>query len=295
MTAYKSVKLILWIILFANFLVCAVKIGVGMTLGSQSAIADGIHSFSDGASNIVGLIGIWLASKPTDKKHPYGHSKFEIIASLFIGVMLAFMSVQIMSRAVSAFQNPVNMDINLVEGALMVLTIVVNIVVAVTEYRFGKKLKSTILVTDSLHTRGDILISAVVFLGLIAIKLGVPSWVDTVMSLGVALFVMFSAWEIIKGCVDVLVDSAAVSSDEIKDVVLTVPGVYNVHHIRSRGGVSQVFIDLHVIVDPKDDIVMGHNLSHKLEAVLKEHFGANTEVYIHVEPDDGLHGNKLTS
>lgn len=286
---YKSVKLILWLILFANFIVAAVKLSVGMACKSQSVLADGIHSFSDGSSNIVGLIGIRLSSKPTDKKHPYGHMKYEILSSLFIGVMLAIMAVQILIRAVNALRDPAQLEISIVQGILMLYTICINIIVASTEYRLGKKLRSTILVTDSLHTRGDIMISCAVLLGLISIKAGMPVWVDTIMSMGVAIAVMASAWQIIKDCVDVLVDSVAVDSDEVRKLAMTVPGVCNVHQVRSRGGMSQVFIDLHVIICPNENISYAHSLSHKLEKTLKEHYGANTEVNIHVEPDDGLH------
>lgn len=286
---YKSVKTVLWVILFANFLVAAVKIGVGIACKSQSVTADGIHSFSDGASNIVGLIGIWFASKPTDLKHPYGHRKFEVMASLFIGVMLAFMSVKIISRAIVSFENPVQMEISLIQGILMVATIIVNTFVAVTEFRWGKRLKSTILITDSLHTRGDIMISCAVLLGLFSIRLGTPVWVDAAMSLVVAVAVMISALKIIKDCVDVLVDSAVVDSEVVKKIIMNVPGVYDVHNIRSRGGLSQAFIDCHVIVNPDENVVDSHNLSHELEKILRDYFGEDTEAYIHIEPDDGLH------
>ncbi len=286
---YKSVKIILWVILFANFMVAFIKIGVGISSKSQSVIADGIHSMADGASNIVGLIGTWLASKPRDTKHPYGHGKFEIIASMFIGVMLAIMSVRIISRAIMSFQNPVILEIDRLKALLMIFTIIVNIIVAVSEYKSGKRLQSTILITDSLHTRGDILISCAVLLGLIGIKAGIPARLDGILSVLVAIAVLVSAWQIIKNCVDVLVDSAVVDSNEVKKLLMTVPGIYDVHQIRSRGEFSHVFIDLHVIVSPQENILNTHGMSHRLEDILKEHFGSDTEVTIHMEPDDGRH------
>lgn len=291
---YNAVKRVLWIILIANLAVAAIKTGVGIACGSQSMVADGIHSFADGASNVVGLIGIWLASKPRDAKHPYGHGKYEILASLFIGVMLAAMSIRIMSRAVCSFSSSEAPEIGTPDALLMVLTILINTVVAVTEYRCGKKLGSTILVTDSLHTRGDILISCAVLLGLLAIRLGIPPWVDGVMSILVALAVQISAWQIIRSCVDVLVDSAAVDSAEVKELLMTAPGVQDVHQVRSRGEVSHVFIDLHVIVSPQENTVSLHGLSHKLETMLREHFGADTEASIHLEPNDGRCCNQPT-
>jgi divalent metal cation (Fe/Co/Zn/Cd) transporter len=87
---YKKVKQVLWIILFVNFGVALLKIIIGNSIKSASMTADGFHSISDGTSNIVGLIGIGLASKPVDKDHPYGHNKFEVLSGLFIGGMLFF-------------------------------------------------------------------------------------------------------------------------------------------------------------------------------------------------------------
>lgn len=290
---YNSVKKVLWIILFANLLVAIAKIGVGIACKSQSVLADGIHSIADGSSNIVGLFGIWLASKPRDAKHPYGHDKYEIIASLFIGVMLVIMAIRILTRAVTSFQNPLYLSIDYIEMLLIVLTIIINIIVATIEYRCGKKLSSTILVTDSLHTRGDILISFTVLLGLICIKFGLPVWIDAAMSLLVAIAVLISACQIIKNCVDVLVDSKSVDDNEIKKLLITIPGIYDVHQIRSRGESSHIFIDLHIIVSPEENIECMHSLSHKLEATLQQHYGPNTEVNIHIEPDDGLHDKLL--
>lgn len=286
---YKAVKAVLWAILFANFAVAAIKIGVGIASGSQSVTADGIHSFGDGASNIVGLIGIWLASKPRDEKHPYGHGKYEILASLFIGVMLAALSIRVISRAVFSFGATAAVEINAAEVVLMAITIAINTAVAITEYRLGKKLDSTILVTDSMHTRGDIFISSAVLLGLLGIRLGLPVWADGAMSLAVAAAVLYSAWKIIRDCADVLVDSAAVNCEEVKHLLLDTPGVCGVHKVRSRGEHSHVFIDLHVTVSPQENIVCVHGLSHRLEAILKEHFGENTEVNIHMEPENKRH------
>lgn len=96
---YKEVSKTLWIILFANFLVTIVKILVGNIVMSASLIADGFHSFADGSSNIAGLIGIKFASKPTDKEHPYGYEKFELLSSLFISGMLFFISGNIVMDA----------------------------------------------------------------------------------------------------------------------------------------------------------------------------------------------------
>jgi len=109
---YKKVTKILWIILFANYLVSLIKIVVGNMIHSSSLVADGFHSFADGSSNIAGLIGVKIASKPVDKDHPYGHKKFEMLSSLFISGMLFFISGKIILDAFHRFLNRVELKVS---------------------------------------------------------------------------------------------------------------------------------------------------------------------------------------
>ena len=108
---YREVKKVLWVILFANVIVAFVKVIVGFFINSSSITADGFHSISDASSNVVGLVGIKLASKPVDKEHPYGHHKFEVISGMFIGAMLLFMGFKIVVDATNRFINPVSLTI----------------------------------------------------------------------------------------------------------------------------------------------------------------------------------------
>ena len=95
MDKYKKVKNILLFILVANLVVAFLKLIVGGYINSSSVLADGFHSLSDSASNIVGIVGISIAARPRDKKHPYGHTKFEMLSSLFIGIMMVFIALKI--------------------------------------------------------------------------------------------------------------------------------------------------------------------------------------------------------
>lgn len=284
---YRKVKTILWVIMLANILVAALKMIIGVKCGCKSVLADGVHSIADGASNVVGLIGIRLASKPVDKKHPYGHGKFEIIASLFIGIMLAYMGVRLIAGTIGSFFSPPKVSVDMAEIIVIVLTVIINVIVASYEYRCGKALDSTILITDSLHTRGDIFISCSVLAGILIISLFKLYIIDAAISALVAVAVLISAWQIIRNCIDVLVDSAVVDDEEIKTMLMTIPGIYDIHKVKSRGNLSNMFVELHVIIDRDEDIVFAHNLSHKIESLLKRSFGPQTGVSVHVEPDDG--------
>jgi len=127
--------------------------------------ADGLHSFSDGASNIIGLIGIAIASLPADSDHPYGHKKFETMFSLGLWVLLFLLSFYIISESVRRLFTPVTPTVDLTSFVVMAVTVVVNVIVITYERRQGKKLQSDILMADSLHTMVDILVSMSVIIG----------------------------------------------------------------------------------------------------------------------------------
>lgn len=283
---YVKVQRILLAILLANLLVAALKIFIGSIIKSASMTADGFHSLSDGSSNIVGLIGIHFASKPEDESHPYGHNKFETLAGLFISFMLFLASGKIFLSAIERFNKPITPEITIESIILLIFTLIVNIFVSVIEYRKGKELNSQILISDSAHTKSDIYISLGVLATLIGIKLGLPSIIDPIVSLIVACFIIHAAYEIFRENGDVLVDSVAVDSQLIKDIVLTFDEVKDVHKIRSRGSRNNLHIDLHIEVDPKLDVEKSHKLVHNIEDAIRKNFNKNSHVIAHVEPYD---------
>ena len=214
----KQVKKVLWSILLANIAVAIVKIVIGNMIQSASMAADGFHSLTDGISNVVGLIGITLASKPVDQDHPYGHKKYECISGLFIGGMLLVIAAQITFEAITRILEPVIPQFGIEALAALIVTIIINIVVCVYEYRQGKRLNSYILISDSLHTKSDIYVSLGVLSTLVLLKLGAPPIIDPITSIIVAGFIVNAAIEIIKSTSDILVDKIAVDVDLVKSI-----------------------------------------------------------------------------
>ncbi|MGL5642190.1 MAG: cation diffusion facilitator family transporter, partial [Paraclostridium sp.] len=216
---YKKVKQVLFIILIANLGVALLKIIIGTSIKSSSMTADGFHSISDGTSNIVGLIGVSLASKPVDKEHPYGHEKFEVISGLFIGAMLLFIGGKVIIEAIGRFENPITPTITIESLIILVITLLINVLVCTYEYKIGKKLNSYILVSDSLHTKSDIFVSIGVLATLIGVRLGLPSIIDPIASLVVAGFILHASYEIFKSTIDVLVDRAVIDEENIRQIL----------------------------------------------------------------------------
>lgn len=284
MDNYKKVKQVLWIILFANFAVALLKIIIGNQIKSYSMTADGFHSLSDGASNIVGLIGIFFASKPKDKNHPYGHKKFEIITSLFISGMLFVIAIKIILSAVSRISNPVTPSITIESLIALVITLFINVFVCMYEYRIGTKLNSYVLISDSLHTRSDIFVSLGVLVTLIGVKLGFPVIIESIVPIIISAFIIYSAYGIFRPSIGILVDRVAVDEDCIREIVFEFNEVRDVHNIRSRGSKSSIYIDMHVMVDPFISIEQSHDLTHKIEKQIQEEINENAQVIVHIEP-----------
>jgi cation diffusion facilitator family transporter len=282
--SFDKVKKVLWIILYANLCVAVLKIIMGYIIKSSSLTADGFHSLTDGSSNIVGIIGIHFAAKPIDEDHPYGHSKFETLAGLFIAIMLFILGIRIIISAISNMLHPVSPTISISSLAAILITLAINIFVAQYEYSQGKKLNSTILISDSLHTRSDIFISIGVLFTLVCIKLGLPSIIDSLASLVVSIFVFHAAYEIFTETSGVLVDQAVIAPEEVKKIIMSFPQVKNVHKIRSRGCNHTIHVDLHLLVEPHMSIENSHKLMHAIEEKLCSSLQKSVQAYIHLEP-----------
>lgn len=282
---YKSIKRVLWIILIANLAVAITKIILGMSIKATSVLADGFHSLTDGSSNIIGLIGINFAMKPVDEDHPYGHSKYEMLGSLVIVAMLGFLSFQILLEVYQKFLNPVTPTVDPISLVIMVGTLIINLFVTVYEKRVGTKLNSTILVSDAMHTRSDVFVTLGVITSMGLIYLGFPIWIDALVSLIVVFFILKAAFEIFKDSSDILLDAKVVDEQEILLILNSLPEIKGIHHIRSRGTLQNLFIDMHVLTDDYLTVKEAHALSHVIEASIQQHFsGSLVQVISHIEP-----------
>jgi len=231
---YRSVAHVLWIVLGLNLLVSVAKMILGLATNCLSVFADGIHSLSDGASNIIGLIGIRLARQPKDFDHPYGHRRYETLASLAIAFLLLFVFFHLMGKAWHVFLHPRNPEAPFVSFLIMAGTMVINIGVTLMERAKAKELKSDLLRSDAMHTASDVLVTFSVILGLILIRLGWP-WVDPLATAFVALVILWVALGIVKESSDVLCDRIVLDASEVRGLVKSIPGVKGCHMIRSRG------------------------------------------------------------
>lgn len=283
---YSKIQKILVFVLILNWIVALAKIIYGTLSHCESMSADGFHSLSDGASNIVGIIGIHFACQPKDKDHPYGHKKYETFFSLGIAMLLFLVAFNLLKEGISHLKDPTLPQVDFRSFFVMIFTMGVNFWVMFYERAKGKALKSDILISDAMHTKADIFTSFSVIVALIVIKLGYPI-LDPIATILISLFIAYSGFEIVKESSAVLCDTAVILDDKIiSDIVLGVPGVKACHKIRTRGRPDDINLDLHVQVDPDMHIDDAHNISFKIEAAIKKNIPEISDVVVHMEPQD---------
>lgn len=281
---FRDIKRILLITLVLNWGVALAKIFYGYATNFTSMMADGFHSLADGASNIIGLIGITLACRPPDKDHPYGHKKYETLFALAISGMLFFVCFNLLSEGIRRFHSHTAPQIDAMSMVVMLITISINVFVMAYENKAGKRLNSDILVSDSLHTRADIFTSVSVIIAMAVIRLGYPI-LDPIVTVMIAFFIAYAAFSIARDSSRVLCDEIVILDDNrIADVVMAVKGVRACHKIRTRGREDDIHVDLHVQVNPDMHVDRAHDISFRIEGAIKSCISGVTDVVVHIEP-----------
>lgn len=284
MTRDREIKNVLYFVLLLNLLVASAKLIYGQWTGALSMWADGLHSMFDGASNMIGLVGMWAAAHPPDETHPYGHRKFESFAAFAISVFLFLACFKILESSYHRLTNPGLPRVTLLSFAIMLITMGINLFVTRYEQRRSVELKSGILHADSMHTLSDVYSSISVLVGLAAIGVGYPI-LDPIMGVIIAGFIGSTGFKILSETLRVLSDASCLDSERVRQVVMRIPGVRSCHSIRTRGLENHVFVDCHIQVQPDMTAQKSHDLVHTIENRIKKEMSEVVDVVIHVEPD----------
>lgn len=279
---YLRVTAVLGRVFVLNVAVAVAKIVFGYASGTVSILSDGFHSLTDSASNVVALVGIRMARKPPDEDHPYGHRKYETIASGLIFIFLILVVVEVVRAAVGRFGGPPP-EVTGFSFAVMIATAAVNIGVVRYERRAGERLSSELLLADAMHTRSDLLTSIAVIAALVGVRAGYW-WLDPAAALLVAVFIGYAGFAIARHAARILADSVVVAEEELRRVVMSVPTVLGCHHIRTRGAADHVFLDLHIWFAPETPLRTAHDLSHVVKDRIMNRFPQIVDAIIHIEP-----------
>lgn len=287
---YSQVVGVLYRVLFLNLGVAIVKIALGYLTGAVSILSEGFHSLTDSASNVVALVGVSIARRPPDENHPYGHRKYETIASLGILVFLVIVLLQVLAAAYDRFVNGGTPRVFPEGIGVMAVTLIVNLFVVAYEMREARRLNSEVLRADAKHTRSDVLTSGAVLGALVGVWWGYPL-LDPLAALLVAAFIGRAGWDIAQEASRILGDENVIAEDDVRAVVRSVPEVLGCHQIRTRGPADHVFMDLHLWLDGRTPLDAAHATSHVVKDRLMKRFPDLADVVIHIEPPPPGSGN----
>ena len=281
----RRIRTVLAAILAANWAVALAKVVVGLSSGAAAVTADGLHSFIDGGSNVLGLVAMSVASRPADEDHPYGHGKFEALASLGIGAMIGITMLELGRMAFDSLLHDRHPAVTPLMIGMMVTTLVINLAVTTIERRQGEKLKSPLLLADARHTLSDVAVSLAVLASLGLVWLGYPK-ADGFITLVVMVVVARVGWGIVKQAVGILSDTARLDPLKVEALIRGVPGVLSCRDVRSRGMEGTVYVDLKIEVDPQLTTARAHELADAVEQRIQAEHPEVVDVVVHVEPAD---------
>jgi cation diffusion facilitator family transporter len=270
----------------------ALKIGFGMLWQSSALIADGVHSLSDLLSDFLVIVAVRLGSREADHEHPYGHRRFETIATVILGLSLLVIGGGIAWSVMKRMEQPEHLATpDVMSLGVVVVSILVNEWLYHYTKRIAKVTRSKLLLANAWHQRSDAISSVVVLFGIGAVLLGYPL-ADAIAAIVVALMVVKIGANLIMQGIKELVDTALPPRklSEIRAVILDIEGVEGIHLLRSRQMGEDALIDAHIIVDPRITVSEGHSISDAVRDELISRFDDVMDVLVHVdaENDEGL-------
>jgi cation diffusion facilitator family transporter len=279
-----QVRMVLIYTLILNVIVAVAKVLYGFMTNSVAMISDGFHSFFDGTSNVIGLLGIWIASNPPDETHPYGHKKYETFFTIVIAVMLFTTCFEILRKVYQSFHEDHKTEVTATSFIIMLVTLAVNTFVMLYEKRKGQQFGSDFLIADAKHTKSDILVSFTVIASLVFSRLGYHH-ADIIVGLIITIFIARIGYEILKDASNVLVDTVCLNTRAVEAVVNNLDGVRGCHDIRTRGSQNCIYLDLHVLVDRGLSTEKSHGIADRIEDTIKREFPSVIDIVVHIEPD----------
>ena len=277
---------------FVNFLLLIFKFVSGIVGHSAAMIADAVHSLSDFVTDILVLVFVKISSKPADKDHRYGHGKFETLATAIIGAVLMAVGIGIFYQGATSIYAVYNGQVLSSPGYIALIAAAVSIVSKEAVYWYtaikGKKLNSQAVVANAWHHRSDAFSSIGTLLGIGGAILGGEKWavLDPIAAVVVSIFIVKVAISILNGSLQELLEHALPKTvqEEIKQLILSVDGVSEPHHLRTRRVGSNYAIEVHIRMDGNLSLNEAHHITSLVEKKLKEKYGEGTNLSVHAEP-----------
>ena len=269
-----------------NALLFGVKFWAGIVTGSVALIADAWHTMSDSLTSIFIIIAAKLAAKKPDKEHPFGHGRWELIASLLVAFVLALIAYSVFTNSLDRFQDGESVIFGALALYITIGSIVIKELLAQYSFYLGRKFDNTAITADGWHSRTDSISSVVILAGIIITRF-VPGlwWMDSVLGMICALIILYAAYKVLKDSVTRILGEEP-KADFIEKLQSEVEKISDtnlkLHHVHIHNYVSHKEITMHICLDENKTIKEGHDLASLIEDMIAEKF--NMEATIHVEP-----------
>ena len=277
---------------FVNMLLVVIKFIFGILGCSAAMIADAVHSMSDLITDVIVVIFVKLSNKPQDEDHDYGHGKYETLATSLVGMALLFVGVMILYSGAENIYRAISGEVLRQPGLVALFAAIISVVLKEWAYRFtirtGQKVNSQAVIANAWHHRSDAFSSIGTSLGIGgAIFLG-DKWVvlDPIAAVIVSLFIIKTACVLIKRAFDELLEKRVPAEIEAQIMTLAEQeaGVSEIHNLRTRRIGNHIAMEMHLRMSGDTSLYIAHQRTCEIEKRLREHFGADTLINIHVEP-----------
>ena len=292
-TREKQITRVTLIGSIVNLILTAIKITAGVVGKSGAMIADGIHSLSDLASDIVVLIFVPIAGKAPDKDHQYGHGKFETLATLIVSLILMVVAIRLVASSAKSIISALSGNILPKPGYIALAAAIISIVSKEILYQYtalvARRTNSSVCKANAWHHRSDALSSIGSLLGIGGAVILGNKWtiLDPVAAVIIGLMILFVAIKMAKAPIEELMEKSLdeKTEKEITDIILATEGVQNMHNLKTRRNGQSKIIDCHIRVKRTISIVEAHDIATNVEKNLKQKFGNETQTSIHIEPE----------
>lgn len=277
-----------------NIILTVFKIFAGVLGRSTAMIADGIHSLSDLMSDIVVIVFVKISAKGRDKDHDYGHGKFETFATLIISLMLIVVAVNLMSGGINKIRQILDGGEVSSPGMIALWAAVASIVLKEILYRYtiiqGRALNSPMMIANAWHHRSDALSSVGSLLGIAgAIFLGDKFVIlDPITGCVISIFILVMAVKMSVPAIKELLDVSLPDDveEKIEATAKSVKGVVDLHELKTRREGPGIIMEGHLVLDSEISLKEAHDISKKVEESLRKEFGTETQISLHLEPED---------
>lgn len=274
-----------------NVLLAVVKSLVGLAVGSIALFADGIHSLSDLLTDAAVLIGVHLGSRKPDSDHPYGHGRFETFSTVIVAMILIVVGGGMTYKAsMEIARMHAEEAENVTISTWVIWVALLSVLSKEALYQWTRivavRVHSSVVYANAWHHRSDALSSVAVIIGAIAVKFGYPHG-DQLGAIVVGLMIIVVGGKVIGQCINEFAERAVDEQtiEQIQKIIESEKRIRHWHKLRTRTAGREIFVDLHILVDPQLNITEAHEIAESLERTLRDQIPQPVNVMVHIEPD----------